>query len=79
MQALVSVTLLAALSAFASDTKRDAATVSKLLSDASDIGLPVGTLGPDFRLKDQNDRERDRRSLAGPNGLVLVFFRSADW
>ena len=28
---------------------------------------------------DQEGRQRDFQSLTGPNGLVLVFFRSADW
>jgi hypothetical protein len=53
--------------------------VRKLLSDASDIGLAAGTAAPEFRLKDQYGQERDRGSLTAPNGLVLVFFRSADW
>ncbi len=57
----------------------DTAAVGKLLSDASGIGLAAGTAAPEFRLKDQNGQERDRRSLTAPNGLVLVFFRSADW
>jgi hypothetical protein len=57
----------------------DRAAVHKLLSDASGIGLAAGAAAPAFKLKDQNGRERDRGSLSGPNGLALVFFRSADY
>jgi hypothetical protein len=60
-------------------TDADPAAVRKLLLDASDIGLAAGAAVPEFRLKDQNGQERDRSSLNAPNGLVLVFFRSADW
>jgi hypothetical protein len=57
----------------------DSAAIHKLLSDASDIGLAAGVPAPEIKLKDQNGRECDRASLTGPNGLVVVFFRSADW
>ena len=60
-------------------TDADPAAVRKLLSDASDIGLAAGADAPGFPLKDQNGQQRDRSSLTAPNGLVLVFFRSADW
>jgi cytochrome oxidase Cu insertion factor (SCO1/SenC/PrrC family) len=53
--------------------------ILKLLADASSIGLPAGAAAPQFELNDQNGRERGLASLAGPKGLVLVFFRSADW
>jgi hypothetical protein len=39
----------------------------------------VGTKAPDFRARDQFGHEQTIESLAGPNGLVLLFFRSADW
>ena len=42
-------------------------------------GPRVGQKVPPFRLADQTGRERDLASLAGPNGLVLLFVRSADW
>jgi len=42
-------------------------------------GPAVGAHAPVFELPDQNGRSRDLRSLAGPKGLMLVFFRSADW
>lgn len=49
------------------------------LADASQIGLAVGAPAPDSSLPDQAGRSRDFASLAGPRGLILVFFRSADW
>ena len=64
---------------FAAQLEADAAAVRRLLSDAANTGLAAGVAAPEIRLKDQNGRERDRGSLTGPNGLVLVFFRSADW
>lgn len=42
-------------------------------------GPPVGASVPAFALPDQNGHTRDLRSLSGPKGLMLVFFRSADW
>jgi peroxiredoxin len=50
-----------------------------LLEDASTIGIAVGSHAPGFSHLDQNGRPRDLQSLTGPKGLVLVFFRSADW
>jgi hypothetical protein len=34
---------------------------------------------PDFTLPDQNGAWRSLTNLTGPNGLLLVFHRSADW
>lgn len=45
----------------------------------SDAGIPVGGAAPDFKLKDQAGREQTPASLMGKSGLVLIFFRSADW
>ena len=39
----------------------------------------VGAKVPDFKLSDQNGVNRTLKSLMGPKGLMLVFFRSADW
>src|SRR5262245_33573528 len=47
--------------------------------DVQKLGPQVGTRVPDFALLDQNGRSRTLTSLMGPNGLMLVFFRSADW
>ncbi|MEZ5365865.1 MAG: hypothetical protein R2748_26915 [Bryobacterales bacterium] len=34
---------------------------------------------PDFRAVDQNGKPRTFADLTGDNGLLLLFFRSADW
>jgi cytochrome oxidase Cu insertion factor (SCO1/SenC/PrrC family) len=49
------------------------------LPDIQKLGPQVGTRVPDFTLLDQNQRSRTLASLMGPKGLMLVFFRSADW
>ncbi|PYQ16496.1 MAG: hypothetical protein DMF80_04885 [Acidobacteria bacterium] len=47
--------------------------------DPATLGPAVGQTIPAFEAQDQEGRRRDFASLEGPNGLVLVFFRSADW
>jgi len=47
--------------------------------DPMDLGPRVGQKLPAFEARDQTGRLRDFASLVGPKGLVLVFFRSADW
>jgi hypothetical protein len=42
-------------------------------------GPAVGAQVPAFELPDQNGQSRNLRNLSGPKGLMLVFFRSADW
>lgn len=42
-------------------------------------GPAVGTIAPAFRLVDQGGREQTLATLAGKEGLVLLFVRSADW
>jgi hypothetical protein len=42
-------------------------------------GPKTGETAPDFRLQDQNGVQRTLPSLMGPKGLMLVFYRSADW
>ena len=49
------------------------------LPDVQKLGPQVGNRVPDFTLKDQEGRPRSLASLVGPKGLMLVFFRSADW
>jgi hypothetical protein len=47
---------------------------------AQDIpGVAVGKSAPTFQARDQFGKEQTISSLMGRNGLVLVFFRSADW
>jgi hypothetical protein len=47
--------------------------------DVETVGPQVGDALPEFSLRDQRGQERSLRSLLGPNGAVIVFFRSADW
>ena len=47
--------------------------------DVQVLGPQVGDRVPDFALLDQNGERRTLQSLMGPEGLMLVFFRSADW
>jgi hypothetical protein len=42
-------------------------------------GVPAGKPAPPFQARDQFAKEQTLSSLMGPNGLVLLFFRSADW
>jgi hypothetical protein len=42
-------------------------------------GPNTGEPAPDFRLQDQAGTPRALHSLMGPKGLMLVFYRSADW
>ena len=43
------------------------------------IGLAVGEKAPTFSAIDQNGHVQTLETLKGPNGMVLLFFRSADW
>ena len=47
--------------------------------DVTKLGPRVGERIADFRLQDQNGSAWTRDTLMGPNGLMLVFSRSADW
>ena len=55
------------------------APASPPLPDVQKLGPQAGDHVPDFTLLDQNGRSRTLTSLMGPKGLMLVFFRSADW
>jgi peroxiredoxin len=47
---------------------------------ADDLGPPVGAPAPSIgTLLDQTGKPRGMADLMGPNGLVLMFFRSAAW
>ena len=49
------------------------------LPNIQKLGPQVGTRVPDFTLVDQKGQSRTLASLMGPKGLMLVFYRSADW
>jgi hypothetical protein len=42
-------------------------------------GPAIGERVTDFELVDQNGKNWGLKDLMGPNGLMLVFTRSADW
>ena len=48
-------------------------------NDGFATGPDPGDRIPDFALPDQTGTLRGLNDLAGPNGLFLVFHRSADW
>lgn len=49
-------------------------------SFAEDLGPAIGTKAPDIGTRlDQSGKPRQLSDLMGRNGLVLFFFRSADW
>jgi hypothetical protein len=49
------------------------------MPDVQTLGPRVGDRVPAFALKDQRGDTRTLASLIGPKGLMLVFYRSADW
>ena len=53
--------------------------VPKPRPDPMELGPQVGQTLPAFEARDQTGKLRNFASLKGPKGLVLVFFRSADW
>jgi thiol-disulfide isomerase/thioredoxin len=42
-------------------------------------GPAVGNKVPDFSAQDQEGRRQTLKTVSGPKGTMLVFFRSADW
>jgi hypothetical protein len=48
-------------------------------AERSQPGPAVGSRLPVFTAPDQNGAMRTFESLKGPNGLVLMIVRSADW
>ena len=53
---------------------------SSHVNAAEELGPRIGTHVPDIGTPpDQTGRPRSMQSLMGENGLVLFFFRSADW
>jgi peroxiredoxin len=49
------------------------------MPDVQTLGPQVGARVPEFALLDQHGQSRSLASLMGKHGLMLVFFRSADW
>ena len=55
------------------------ALVSLALNGALKSGPEIGSVMPGFEALDQNGKPHTLKSLLGPKGAVLVFYRSADW
>ena len=70
--------LLASLASFVA-LRAQTQPTAPALPDIQKLGPQVGDRVPDFTLNDQQGRSRTLTSLLGPTGLMLVFFRSADW
>ena len=49
------------------------------MPDVQRLGPQVGERVAAFTLRDQHGQSRTLESLIGPKGLMLVFYRSADW
>lgn len=57
----------------------DGDSIHVLSVERMSIGLAVGQKAPAFSLRDQAGHVQSLDSLKGPNGTLLLFFRSADW
>jgi len=42
-------------------------------------GIEAGKQAPGIQARDQDGKKQTLSSLMGPKGLVVLFFRSADW
>jgi hypothetical protein len=49
------------------------------LPDVERLGPQVGDVVPSFSLTDQHGQTQTLQSVMGPNGVMLVFNRSASW
>jgi hypothetical protein len=52
---------------------------TRTAAEIAKLGPQVGQRVPEFSLVDQSGRTRTLASILGPNGALLVFFRSASW
>lgn len=53
--------------------------MAALSAQSIKTGPEVGQQVPAFSATDQNGVAQDLKSIMGPKGAMLVFFRSADW
>ncbi|TPH13398.1 peroxiredoxin family protein [Litorilituus lipolyticus] len=44
-----------------------------------EIGPKIGEIAPEIMVVDENNKKQTIKSLSQENGMILVFFRSADW
>jgi len=50
-----------------------------MFASADHTGPAIGKPVPAFTLPDQTGTEHSLKSILGPKGALLVFYRSADW
>jgi hypothetical protein len=53
--------------------------VASLYGQTVKSGPAAGSPVPDFSAPDQAGRTQTLKSIMGPKGAMLVFYRSADW
>ncbi len=53
--------------------------MAALYGQSIKTGPEVGQRVPEFSAIDQDGRTQTLKSIMGPKGAMLVFFRSADW
>ena len=54
-------------------------SVASLCGQKITTGPALGSSVPNFALQDQAGRTQTLKSIMGPKGAMLVFYRSADW
>ncbi len=79
MTGMVACAVACALVSLVAQPTAQQSALQPTLYDVQKLGPQIGTRVPDFRLLDQKGQSRTLASLMGPKGLMLVFFRSADW
>jgi cytochrome oxidase Cu insertion factor (SCO1/SenC/PrrC family) len=79
MSGIVGGAVVCALLSLVAQTTAQQSAPQPVLPDVQKLGPQVGSRVPDFTLLDQKGQQRTLASLMGPQGLMLVFFRSADW
>jgi hypothetical protein len=48
-------------------------------ASGKEYGPAIGATLPSFELPDQAGKPHSLKSLLGPKGAVILFYRSADW
>ena len=79
MTSMAASAMACALVSLAAQSTAPQSALQPTLPDVQKLGPQIGTRVPDFALLDQKGQSRTLTSLMGPKGLMLVFFRSADW
>jgi hypothetical protein len=79
MSRIVAGAVVCALVSLVAQATAQQSAPQPVLPDVQKLGPQVGTRVPQFTLLDQRGQSRTLASLMGPKGLMLVFFRSADW